>query len=61
MNMIDFIVPKRVQSDDKNTLVELTVCSANYTNISVSPTKYFNPQYNTLFRSIRKANSNFID
>ena len=61
INMIDFIVPKKVQSDDKNTLVELTVCSANYTNISASPTKYFKPQYNTLFRRIGKANSDFID
>jgi hypothetical protein len=59
--MIDFIIPKKVQSDDKNTLVELTVCSANYTNISASPTKYYKPQYNTLFRSIRKANSDFIE
>ena len=50
INMIDFIVPKKVQSDDKNTLVELTMCSVNYTNISASPTKYYKPQYNTLFR-----------
>ena len=61
MNMIDFIVPKKVQSDVKNQLVELTMCSANYTNISASPTKYHKPQYNTLFRSLRKANSDFID
>ena len=61
INTMDFIVPKRVQSDDKNTLVELIVCSANYTNTSASPTKYFKPQYNTLFRSIRKDDSDFID
>ena len=61
INTIGFIVPKKDQSDDKNTLVELTMCSANYTNISASPTKYCKPQYNTLFRSIRKANSDFID
>ena len=58
---VDFIVPKKVQSDDKNTLVELTMCSANCTNISASPTKCYKPQCNTLFRSIRKANSDFID
>ena len=59
--MIDFIVPKKDQSDDKIKLVELTICSANYTNISSNPTKYHKPQYNTLFRSIRKANSDFIE
>ena len=61
LNMIDFIVPKKDQSDDKIKLVELTICSANYTNISSNPTKYHKPQYNTLFRSIRKANSDFIE
>ena len=61
INMSDFIVPKKDQSDDKIKLVELTICSASYTNISSSPTKYHKPQYNALFRSIRKANSDFID
>ena len=39
------------------------MCSANYTDISASAssTKYHKPQYTTLFRSIRKANSDFID
>ena len=59
--MIDFIVPKNDQSGDKIKLVELTVCSANCTNISASPTKCHNSQYRTLFRSSRKANSDFVD
>ena len=37
------------------------MCSVNYTNIGASTTKHFKPQYNTLLRSIRKANSDFID
>ena len=61
LNVIDFIVPKNDQSGDKNKLVELIICSTNYTNISSNPTKYHKPQYNALFRSIRKANSDFID
>lgn len=41
--------------------VELTICSANYTSISSAPTEYHKPQYNTLFKSVRRANSKFID
>ena len=52
INMIDFIVPRKVQSDDKKQLVELAMYSVNYTNVSASPTKYRHPQYNTLFRNL---------
>ena len=57
INMIDFLVPTK---NNTEKLVEQTMCSTSYTNIRDNPTKYRKPQYNALFKSIRKANSELI-